>query len=61
MRFEYYCDVEGRWRWRLKAANNEIVAQGQSYADKRGVLRGIAIFERFAVTEAAYCPTEVAD
>lgn len=33
MKFEIYKAADG-WRWRLKAANGEIVASGESYKNK---------------------------
>lgn len=38
-RIEYY--KSGDWRWRLVAGNGEIVASGEGYKTKAGVLRGI--------------------
>ena len=32
------------WRWRLIAANGEIVASGEAYASKANALRGAADF-----------------
>lgn len=41
-RFMVYVDGIGEWRWRLVAANNEIIADsGEGYRDKHGVVRGI--------------------
>jgi len=34
MKFEMYKDPKGQYRWRLKAANGEIIAQGESYVNK---------------------------
>lgn len=36
MTFELYKDVAGQWRWRLKAANGEVVATsgGDGYHNK---------------------------
>jgi uncharacterized protein YegP (UPF0339 family) len=31
----------GEWRWRLKAANNEVIASGESYADHADCLRAV--------------------
>ena len=31
---EIYKDDKGEWRWRLKARNNEIVAQGEGYKNR---------------------------
>jgi uncharacterized protein YegP (UPF0339 family) len=33
----------GEWRWRLKAANNEIIASGESYADHADCLRAVYV------------------
>ena len=38
----------GDWRWHLKAANGEIVAQGEGYVTKAGALRGVRAFVRAA-------------
>jgi uncharacterized protein YegP (UPF0339 family) len=29
-----YKDLQGYWRWRLQAANNEIIANGEAYYNK---------------------------
>jgi hypothetical protein len=34
MKFEMYKDNKNQYRWRLKAANGEIIAQGESYVNK---------------------------
>ncbi|MCD0218109.1 DUF1508 domain-containing protein, partial [Enterobacter hormaechei subsp. steigerwaltii] len=34
MYFEIYKDAKGEYRWRLKAANHEIIAQGEGYTSK---------------------------
>jgi uncharacterized protein YegP (UPF0339 family) len=46
--FEIYKDGRGEFRFRLKAANGETVATGESYATKAGVLRGIEAVKRAA-------------
>jgi len=38
---EIYEDVAGQWRWRVKATNGEIVAQGESYTRQPDALRGL--------------------
>lgn len=39
---EIYTDIAGLYRWRLKAANGQIVAGGQQgYKSIRGIQRGI--------------------
>ena len=40
MTFELY-KSSGKFRWRLVAANGEIIAQGQAYASKQKALQGI--------------------
>jgi uncharacterized protein len=39
--FEWYKDKVGKFRFRLKAANGEIIAVGESYASKEGCVSGI--------------------
>ncbi|MFW5965229.1 MAG: HVO_2922 family protein [Halodesulfurarchaeum sp.] len=40
--FELYEDSAGEWRWRLVAANGQIVADGgEGYSSKQGAKRGI--------------------
>lgn len=50
MYFEIYQDsrglisaISGQWRWRLKAANKEIIASGESYRNKQDCLAAIAL------------------
>lgn len=40
-KFEYYKDKKGKYRFRLKAANGEIIATGEAYESKAGCLNGI--------------------
>jgi hypothetical protein len=37
---EYYEDNAGGWRFRVKSGNHEIVASGESYANKSNAKRG---------------------
>ncbi len=46
--FELYQDRAGRHRWRLRAANGEIVAQGQSYKTRAGARRAVEAVRRAA-------------
>ncbi|PSQ16182.1 DUF1508 domain-containing protein [Halobacteriales archaeon QS_8_69_26] len=40
--FELYEDNAGKWRWRLVAANGNIIADsGEGYSTKQGAQRGI--------------------
>ncbi|QLB16315.1 DUF1508 domain-containing protein [Mannheimia varigena] len=41
MYFEIYQDAKGEYRWRLKAANHEVVATGEAYKTKQGCQKGI--------------------
>lgn len=42
MHFILYRDTAGEWRWHLRAANNEIVADSsESYTRKRDALRAL--------------------
>lgn len=34
-------DVDGQWRWHVKAANGEIVAEGESYTREEDAVRGL--------------------
>lgn len=34
-----YEDDSGQWRWHAKAANNEIVAQGEAFTRKEDAIR----------------------
>ena len=40
-KFEVYKDKKGEFRFRLKAANGEIILTGESYKAKAGCLKGI--------------------
>jgi uncharacterized protein YegP (UPF0339 family) len=40
-KFELYTDSAGKFRFRLKAGNGEIIATGESYESKASALNGI--------------------
>lgn len=40
-KFEVYKDAKGEYRFRLKAANGEIIASGEGYKTKAACLNGI--------------------
>jgi uncharacterized protein YegP (UPF0339 family) len=40
-KFEVYQDKSGKFRFRLKAGNGEIIAVGEAYESKAGCLKGI--------------------
>ena len=41
MKFELYKDVQGQWRWRLKAANGEKIASGEGYYNKADAVSAV--------------------
>lgn len=44
MRYEVYRDVGSEWRWRLRAANHEIIAvSSEGYSNKSGCLHAIRL------------------
>lgn len=45
-KFEVYHDFIGGYRWRLKAGNGEIIAQGESYVEKEGALACIELVKK---------------
>ena len=47
-KFTIYKDKRGEFRFNLKAANGEIIAVGESYPDKKSVLKGIASIQKNA-------------
>jgi uncharacterized protein len=40
-KFELYQDAQGKYRFRLKASNGEIIAVGEAYESKASTLGGI--------------------
>lgn len=40
--FEIYKDQVGKFRWRLRAPNGEIIASSEAYESKAGCEKGIA-------------------
>jgi hypothetical protein len=47
-KFEVYRDRAGKYRWRLRAANSEIIAGSEGYSSKAACLGGIAAVKREA-------------
>ena len=47
-KFEIFTDKAGEYRFHLKAANGEIVAQSQGYDTRDGALKGIDAVKRAA-------------
>jgi uncharacterized protein YegP (UPF0339 family) len=46
--FEWFKDKKGKFRFRLKAANGEIIAVSEAYASKEGCLNGIESIKKNA-------------
>ena len=46
--FETYKDKTGQYRFRLKAANGEIIAAGEAYSSKEACLNGIKSIKKNA-------------
>ncbi len=40
-KFELYNDKAGKWRFRLKAGNGQVIAVGEAYESKAAALNGI--------------------
>ena len=40
---EVYETDSGGWRWRLKAENHEIVAQGEEYTERQSAMHGLGL------------------
>lgn len=47
-KYEVYPDGSGRWRWRLKARNHEIIASGEGYTNKTDAVRGVETHRKLA-------------
>ncbi|HEZ7240255.1 TPA: YegP family protein [Neisseria meningitidis] len=45
MYFEIYKDAKGEYRWRLKAANHEIIAQGEGYTSKQNYQHAVDLLK----------------
>ena len=41
VKIEIYKDVKRQYRWRLRAGNGEIVAQGESYITRTGAQKAV--------------------
>lgn len=46
--FEVYQDRRKQWRWRLKAANNRIIAHGEAHTRERDAWRAVATVQEAA-------------
>ena len=48
-KFQVFKDAAGEFRWRLRADNNEIIADsGEGYVDKSDCLHGIDLVKKLA-------------
>jgi len=47
-KFEVYTDKAGKYRFRLKAGNGEIIAAGEAYDTKAAALNGVESVKRNA-------------
>lgn len=47
-KFEVYEDKAGKFRWRLKAGNGEVVASGEAYETKSAAKEGVESVKRAA-------------
>jgi uncharacterized protein len=47
-KFELYTDAAGKYRFRLKAGNGEIIAVGEAYGSKTAAMNGIDSIKRQA-------------
>ncbi len=47
-KFEQYEDKGGKWRFRLKAGNGEVVASGQSYPTRAAAVQATEAVQRAA-------------
>lgn len=47
-KFEIYTDKAGKFRFRLKAGNGEVVATGEAYESKSAAIKGTEAVQRAA-------------
>ena len=47
-KFEVYADKAGKFRFRLKAKNGQVIAVGEAYETKKAVLAGVASVKKNA-------------
>lgn len=51
-KFELYTDAAGKYRFRLKAGNGQVIATGEAYESKSAALNGIDSVKANAGTAA---------
>jgi uncharacterized protein len=49
-KFEYFIDKAGKYRFRLKAPNGEIIATSESYSSKAACMNGIESVKKNAAS-----------
>jgi large subunit ribosomal protein L21 len=60
--FEIYEDHAGKWRWRLRASNGELVAVSeQGFASKSGVVKALDVVRRNTAAAEGYTEPDAAD
>lgn len=47
-KFELYKDAAGKYRFRLKASNGQVIAASQGYASRKSALEGIESVKKHA-------------
>ena len=47
-KFELYKDAAGKYRFRLKASNGQVIAASQGYASRKSALEGIESVRKHA-------------
>ena len=57
-KFEIYHDKSGEFRFRLKAANGQIILSSQGYKNKSGCLNGIESVRTNSKIDGRYSRTE---
>lgn len=57
-KFELYKDGKGKYRFRLKAGNGEIIAIGEAYESKASAMNGVDSVRRNAAGAALVDQTE---
>lgn len=57
-KYEVYQDKSGKYRFRLKAANGQVVAVGEAYESKRACLNGIKSIQRNANSPIVELPAK---
>jgi hypothetical protein len=57
-KFEVYTDKAGKFRFRLKASNGEIIAVGESYSSRAACMNGIESVKKNAATATIVEVTE---